>query len=128
MMEITINGIAYPFAFNMGFMKEINKLVETPLENIKGKSQHVGLRYYAGSLMDGDVEALLTVLEIANKYSRCESNLRIAPQTLESYIDDESTDIDALFEEVMDFLKKSNACRKEVLRLEKAYKEELEKQ
>lgn len=113
MLELTINNEIYQFNFGMGFMREINKSVKTPVEGVKELNQHIGLRYKVGGLMDGDVEALVEVLEIANK----SQNPRITRAGLDAYIDDPETDIDALFAEVLDFLSKSNATKKTVAQM-----------
>ena len=113
MFELTINNEIYQFNFGMGFMREINKVVKTPVEGVKGLDQHIGLRYKVGGLMDGDVEVLVEVLEIANKGQ----NPRITRPGLDEYIDNPETDIDALFAEVLDFLSKSNATKKTVAQM-----------
>ena len=113
MLELTINKEVFQFNFGMGFLREINKVVKTPIEGIKGIEQHIGLRYKVGGLMDGDPEALVEVLEIANKGQ----NPRVTRGALDAYIDDPETDIDALFAEVLDFLSTSNATKKTVAQL-----------
>ena len=45
---------------------------------------------------------------------------------LSDYIDDESTDLDGLFEEVQDFLSKANATKKDFRKIQKAYEEQME--
>ena len=35
MMELTINGTVYEFNFGMGFLREINKRVQTPVDGLK---------------------------------------------------------------------------------------------
>ena len=113
MFELTINGNVYQFRFGMGFLREINKTVKTPVEGVKGLDQHIGLRYKVGGLLDGDPEALVDVLDLANKTE----NPRVTRALLDSYIDDPETDIDALFEDVLDFLSTNNATKKTVLML-----------
>lgn len=108
MFEIIIDGVTYQFRFGMGFMREVNKLVSKPIDNIPNKSQNVGLQYMIGGIIDGDMETLVEVLTIANKGQ----NPRVTPAMLDAYIDDENTDIDKLFEDVIDFLKNANATKK----------------
>ena len=36
MMELTINGQVYQFHFGMGFLREVNKIVNAPVEGIPG--------------------------------------------------------------------------------------------
>jgi hypothetical protein len=110
MFEITINEVVYQFNFGMGFMREINKKVTTPIDGLKDVKKNIGLQYLVASIIDGDLEALVEVLDCANKGQ----NPRVTRQLLDAYIDDESTDIDALFDQVLDFLKKTNATAKTV--------------
>ena len=108
MMELTINGAVYQFHFGMGFLREINKKISTPLDGLKDVQKNIGFTYMVASLIDGDPEALVDVLDIANKGQ----SPRVTRTLLDSYLDNEDTDIDALFSEVLDFLKKTNATKK----------------
>ena len=113
MMELWIGGQCYSFKFGFGFMKEINK--EIVIKNGDGVSVEAGLRYAVASLYDGDAEKLAHVLAVANKGQ----DPRLTPMALERYIEDECEDIEALFEETLHFLWKSNVCRKVVATLYK---------
>ena len=113
MFELTINEKVYQFHFGMGFMREINKRVGTPVDGLPDVKKNIGLQYYVAGVIDGDIEALVDVLDIANK----KQTPRVTRDQLDAFIDDESTDIDALFEGVMDFLKKANATKKTVMGL-----------
>lgn len=108
MFELTIKGEVYQFNFGMGFLREINKVAKTPVEGVKGLEQGMGLRFRVGGLLDGDPEALVDVLDIANKTEKP----RVTRALLDSHIDDPDTDIEALFAEVLDFLSTSNATKK----------------
>ena len=119
MMELTINGTVYEFNFGMGFLREINKRVQTPVDGLKGVDKNIGLQFTVASIIDGDVEALVDALDIANKGM----NPRLTRQTLDAYIDDADTDIDGLFSMVIDFLSKANATKKTVASLQEAIKE-----
>lgn len=119
MMELTINGTVYEFNFGMGFLREINKSVQTPVDGLKGVDKNIGLQFTVASIIDGDVEALVDALDIANKGM----NPRLTRQTLDAYIDDADTDIDGLFSMVIDFLSKANATKKTVASLQEAIKE-----
>lgn len=110
MFELTINGAVYQFHFGMGFMREINKKVGTPVDGLPEVKKNIGLRYYVAGIIDRDPEALFEVLTIANR----NQNPRVTAALLDSYIDDPETDIDALFEEVLDFLKRTNATKSTV--------------
>ena len=119
MMELTINGTVYEFNFGMGFLREINKRVQTPVDGLKGVDKNIGLQFTVASIIDGDVEALVDALDIANKGM----NPRLTRQALDAYIDDADTDIDGLFAMVIDFLTKANATKKTVASLQEAIKE-----
>lgn len=107
MLELTINEQVYEFNFNMGFMREVNKLVGTPVDGLPNIKKNIGLQYYIAGILDGDVESLVEVLDIANKGN----TPRVTKHLLDAYIDDESTDLDALFESVKDFLSNANATK-----------------
>lgn len=108
MFELTIKGTVYQFNFDMGFMRAINKLVGTPVDGLPDVKKNIGLQYYIAGVIDGDVEALVDVLDMANK----NNEPRVTRDLLDFYIDDEETDIDALFDKVLDFLEKTNATKK----------------
>lgn len=109
MMELTINGKVFQFKFGVGFMKEINKkITRIPNPDTPEIKQNVGLQFAVAGLIDGDVEKLVEVLDIANKTEKP----RVTVNDIYDYIDDESTDIDELFAQVLDFLGKSNATKK----------------
>ena len=120
MMELTINGQVYQFNFGMGFLREVNKKATAQVDGVKGAERNLGLRMAVAGIVDGDVESLVDVLDLANKGR----DPRATKTVLDSYIDDPDTDIDKLFEDVMDFLKKTNATRKTTV----AFLEEVEEQ
>jgi hypothetical protein len=97
----------------MGFMREINRLVGTPVDGLPDVKKNIGLQYYVASIIDGDLEALVTALDLANKGHKP----RVTTSVLDAYIDDEGTDIDKLFGDVLDFLKNANATKKTVANL-----------
>lgn len=109
MFELTINNTVYQFNFGFGFLRDINKTYKSVDEKTK-QERELGLQYNIASLIDGDVEAIVTILDIANK--GCDP--RITRQDIEKYIEDENTNIDNLFDTVMDFLSKANCTKKEV--------------
>ena len=109
MFELTINNTLYQFNFGFGFLRDINKTYKSVDEKTK-QERELGLQYNIASLIDGDVEAIVTILDIANK--GCDP--RIRRQDIEKYIEDENTNIDDLFDTVMDFLSKANCTKKEV--------------
>ncbi len=112
-MELTIQGAVYQFSFGIGFLHEINKTVTANIDGTNGTKRNMGLSYAVASLLDGDVEKLVEVLDLANK----NQNPRLMRSAIESYIEDENTDIDDLFKQVLDFLAQSNATKKMTKRL-----------
>lgn len=116
-MELTINEKVYQFNFGMGFLREVNKRVNIPVDGLPGVKENVGLRYTVGMLVANDVETLVEVLDIANKGQQP----RATKAEIDSYIDDPETDIDKLFADVLDFLRTSNATRKTVREVLEAF-------
>ena len=104
--EIEMNGTMYAFNFGMGFLKAINSRATEKVPN-SNYSVNVGAKYLMAQVMSDDVEALFDVLMTANKGE----NPRLTQKELESYIEDEATDIEALFKQVVDFFGKANATK-----------------
>lgn len=117
MMELTIDGQVYQFNFGMGFLREANKTVTET--NGNGVKKNSGASYMIAGLFDGNTEDLVSILDLANKGQ----DKRVTRSLLDSYIDDPKTDIDQLFEDTLDFLKKANATRKTVIGIEKRIEE-----
>ena len=124
MLEITIDDVVYSFNFGRRVMREINKKVGTPVDGLPDVKKNIGLQYYVAGVLDFDVEALVDILDIANKGQ----NPRVTRALLDAYIDDSETDIDRLFEDVLDFLKSANATKKTVTNLLAAIEEQKNKQ
>ncbi len=120
MFELTINEQVYQFHFGMGFLREINKTVSAPVDGLQGVKKNMGLRYTAAGIIDGDPEALVELLDIANKGQ----SPRVTRALLDSYIEDENTDVDKLFDTVMGFLKTANATKSTVLPIAEAVEKE----
>ena len=116
-MELEINGKTYAFKFGMGFLLEINKTYEVETVGTKNKEK-AGLAFNVSGILDKNPEALLTILEIANKTE----TPRISKNEIMSYIESEDTDIDGLFAEVLDFLSKANCTKNMTLKIQKAAK------
>ena len=122
MMELTIDGAVYQFKFGMGFFREANKLTRIPVQGMPGTTKEVGARYLiARVVIDQETDALVDMLDIANKGE----NPRVTKALLDSYIDSEETDIDALMEETKDFLSKANATKKIVKAIEEDYERQM---
>lgn len=124
MFELTMNEQVYQFNFGMGFMREINKKIGIPVDGLPNVKKNIGLQYYVAMVIDKDVEALVDILDTANKGM----NPRITRKVLDAYIDDPDTDIDALFDEVIDFLKQTNATKNVTMELLEAVEKEKAKQ
>ena len=121
MFEIEMNGTIYKFNFGIGFMRDADKEIQSkPDQN--GVTQNLGMRYMIAVIMDGDCNKLSEALLLANKgfVPRLKGN------ELDAYIDDENTDIDKLFEDVMGFLRTANATKKMTAYLEKAIAESVQ--
>ena len=117
MMELTINGQVYQFNFGMGFLREANKtIIET---NNTGVKRNADASYMIAGLYDGNTEDLVSILDLANKGQ----DPRVTKQQLDNYIDDPNTEVDELFERTLDFLRKANATRKTVKKLEERIEE-----
>lgn len=110
MLELTINGKVYQFNFGMGFLREVNKLVSVPVDGLPDVKRNIGLRYLVLCMMDGDPEALVDILDAANKGQ----NPRITRNALDTHLDNPETDVDALSAEVLDFLRSANVTKKTV--------------
>jgi hypothetical protein len=110
MFELTIGENVYQFNFGMGFLRDINKKIDIPVDGLPGVRENVGLRYAVGMLLANDLETLVEVLFTANMGFKP----RVTPEKLDAYIDDADTDVDALFAEVLHFLKNANATKKTV--------------
>lgn len=111
MMELQIKEQTYQFKFGFGFMREIDKRQTVKAPN--GTQQNIGFQTAVGGILDGDAQALEDVLLLANKGQEP----RLTADVLEEYIENEETDVDALFNGVIDFLKKSNVSKKKTLNL-----------
>lgn len=105
MLNLTIKDQVYGFRFGFGFVREIDKTKQQKGED--GATHDVGLQYAIASVIDGDPVALVDILLLANKTERD----KVTKAILEEYIEDESTDIDAIFAEVLDFFKKGNCTK-----------------
>lgn len=110
MFELEINGQVYEFHFGMGFLREVNKKVGRPVDGMPDVKKNIGLRWLVGGIIDGEIEDLVEILDAANKGK----TPRVTRALLDSYIDDENTDIDKLFGDVLGFLKSANATKNAV--------------
>ena len=123
-MELTINGIVYKFKASIGFVRKVNKNVTQKDE--LGIEKQVGLTYLVAGLVDGEIEELINALDYLNDGM----TPRITREQIEEYLDNETTDVEKLFEAVIDFLSSANASKvaikKMFERVEEAKKREKE--
>ena len=124
MFELTIKDSVYKFNFGMGFMRRVNKELKQPVDGLKNVDQNIGLQYKIACVMEGDIEALTDILYAANDGQEP----RVTKHKLDEYIDDEETDIDELFKDVLDFLRKTNATKKIMNKLDEADKKQKAKE
>ena len=108
---IEIDGVEYPLNFGMAFLRDMDGTMKVKDDN--GVMRKVGFQNAVAGLIDGDPESLADILVTAGKGQ----TPRLTREILEAYIDNEDTDIDALYEAVFDFLSTSNACRKKTNQL-----------
>lgn len=106
-MELTIKGKVYKFKAGIGFLRKINKTVTTPVQG-SDERKEVGLRMLLIGLMDGEIEDLINALDFTNEGLEP----RLTRKEIEEYIEDETTDIDKLFDDLLDFFGKANVSKR----------------
>ena len=112
MMELTIKEKVYQFNFNMGFLREVNKKYQKPIDGVPNAKENVGLQMIIAGVNAGDCEFLAEVLHAAN----IGMTPRATMKEIEQYID-ECEDIDKLFDDVIEGLKSANATKKITLKM-----------
>ncbi len=115
MFEITIGGAVYKIKFGIGFVREVSSRRQIMLDN--GMKDDVGLEYVIAKIQEGDIITLADVLELGNKYA---GEPRLTRAAIDAYLEDEATDIDRLFDDVLDFFGKSNATKKKARAIKEA--------
>lgn len=115
MFEITINGTVYKFKFGIGFVREVSNRRQVTLDS--GMKEDVGLEYVIAKIQEGDIVALADVLDLGNKYA---GEPRLTRSVIEVYLEDENTDIERLFDDVLDFFERNNATKKKVKKIKEA--------
>ena len=119
-MQLEINGTTFEFRFGIGFMKEIQSRYKE-MASISVAIPN-GFKYVVASMLDGHIEDLFDILYTANKTEKP----RITEKALTEYLEDESTDIKALIQEVKAFLLKANASKDLMNQIMEALAEEEE--
>lgn len=111
-MQLTIGEKDYSFKFGIGFVKKLDDQFTLNQGDFK---YGAGLENVLPKLVMGDVVTLADVLIRAN----ATESPKLQTKDLYDYIDDENTDIEGLFEEVLEELKNSNATKLKVANLTK---------
>lgn len=123
--EIEMNGTTYQFNFGMGFLREMNSRAVREVGSVTGSAakKGVGFALAVAYLIDGDVDTLADVLYTANAGQKP----RLTRADVDEYLEDDGTDIDRLFEDVLDFLRQSNATAKDTKKTLEAAEQEKKK-
>lgn len=119
MFELVIKDVAYPLNFGMGFVRKLDKSVNIPVDGLPGVKKDIGLTYAIMSLMDNDIVMLANVIDIANEGQ----SPRLTKSAIDAYLEDESTDIEELFDEILGFFKSANCTKRTAARVDAALKE-----
>lgn len=109
-MVITINGTDYPITFGVGFLRALDEKYYT--ETKTGVKFGMGLEVKLPMLLANDVITLSEFLYLGT----CAEKKRPSPNEVDEYIDTVN-DIEHLFEEVVDELKKHNATKLAVTKM-----------
>ena len=124
MFTLDINGKELTLSFGMAFVRDINETVKQPIDGAPGVYAKRGLAFAIGSIIDGDVEVLADVLYMAAKHA----DKKVTRSDIDALLEDENTDIEGLFEQVLDFFEKSNCTAKQTKEMLKAVQEATENQ
>ncbi len=115
-MNITIKENDYEVKFGIGFIRELDK--KYFVQNQIGKFG-AGLETKIPMLLTNDVITLSEFLYLGT----CTDKKRPTQQEIDAYVD-ETEDIEALFAEVVEELKKQNATKLKMKEFEEALKEQ----
>lgn len=121
MFEITINNKIYPLNFGFGFMREIDPKINRKIDGVNGKVEQLGLQFAIAGIIDKNIEDLLDVIAIANKNAGGE---RVSRKDIEAHLENPDTDVEELFDVVLDFLSKANCTKETAAKLQKVVEEE----
>lgn len=119
MFTLEINGKEINLSFGMGFVRDINETVKQPIDGAPGVFAKRGLAFAIGSIIDGDIEVLSDVLYTAARHA----GGKVKRDEIDAIIEDENTNIEELFETVLDFFGKSNCTAKQTREMLKAVQE-----
>ena len=107
-MEIVIKGHPYPLRFGLKFVKEVNRREMAPVDGLIGVEQGIGLNLMSAKIIDGSIEDLASAILTANKTE----DPKIKEDDLREYLEDETTNIDEVFEKVLSFFESANCTRR----------------
>lgn len=124
MFTLTINGNDYDLSFGMKFVRDINEKVKAPVDGVPGLFEKRGLNYAIGRIIDKDIEGLVEVLLTASKAA----DGKLKQPEIDAHLEREDTDVDELFETVLDFFVKSNCTAIQTKKLQEAYREAMEEE
>lgn len=122
MLELTIKDTVYQFRFGLGFVRAIEKRKQTKGED--GNMYDTGLQFAVASIIDEDPVELVEILDIANRTEKP----RVSRDLLDSYIEDENTNLEELCREILDFFERSNATKKKTQYVKELVENERRKQ
>lgn len=112
---IEINGMSEEFKFGFGFLRAINEV------RTDSNGEKIGLQYRIAQMTDGNPEALLDVLD------KAKVNKLLTRKEIEEWLEDPATEIDEVYNRVMDFLSQGNCTRKITQTMLKAIEDEKKK-
>lgn len=117
MMTLDINGKECELNFGIGFIRDLDK--KYFVQSKSGMKFGNGLEIKVPLLLVGDV---VTLAEFIHMGAARMDKRRPSMQEIDDFVDGVE-DIDAVFSEVIDELKKSNACKRKFQDMEKELKE-----
>lgn len=121
MLNLTIKDKVYSFNFGIGFVRKVNA---RNTQTINGIKKDVGLQFAIAAVIDRDLLDVVELLQIANETAEGE---KVTKKLLDAYIDDESTDVDALCAEILDFFEHSNAVKPTLVKVKELIAAQQEK-
>lgn len=123
-MVLTINGNDYTVKFGIGFVRELDE--KYFVKNAAGTKFGAGLETKIPMLLTGDAVTLSEFIYTGT----CAEEKRPSQKEVDDYVD-QVEDIEKLFDEVAEELKKHNATKKQMMNFLKALEKQeaiLEKQ
>lgn len=107
MFTMEINGNEYQMSFGMGFVKEVNDWTKT---TVNGMELKVGLSIAISRLLDGDITVVPDIIRTAVS---CAGD-SIKMSEINAWLEDPKTDIDEVYQTLLDFFGESNCTKKQM--------------